>query len=125
MIYDAKFSSNTLYAPKYSPDGSKIAFILCKQNSVKIAGQDKVCTLAVIDVKTGGIQGLLKGMEMFDLTWSPDGQWIMTTKCPDDVKLCDGLTAQIHVIKADGSELYSIPKGDAKRIEMQFDWIGN
>lgn len=97
------------YSPKFSPDGTKLAFTVSGGMLGESSEADPGAKLAVIVVDleakttttlhTFNSFGFRGGPE---ITWSPNGEWV-TCVNPGEV-LEDGLPMALWAVKADGSE---------------------
>jgi hypothetical protein len=78
------------FAPAFSPDGSRVAFV------VQRAGSSAAADLYVMNVDGSGMTRLTSTGTNWDPTWSPDGTQIAFRKSTDGDE-------EIYVVGADGS----------------------
>jgi dipeptidyl aminopeptidase/acylaminoacyl peptidase len=88
----------TAYAPDFSADGKRMAFIS------NISGSPQVW---VVDA-TGGWPDQITAFDdpVSDFNWSPDGEWIALQTAPGG-----GLNEQIYVMRPDGSGMRRLTEG--------------
>ena len=94
------------YAPTFSPDGSRIAFV------TDLSGMPQVWTVPA----AGGYPEMVT---MFDdpviaLDWSPKGDWLAVGVAPGG-----GLNSQIYVVRANGSGVRRLTEGGKEN-----NWLG-
>lgn len=99
--------------PVWSPNGERIAFV---------ASSSGYAQVGVVDVESGRVTPITRSENQHgDVTWSPDGQWLVFTSS-DDM----GMSTDVVLARADGS---GIPKrmtsGKGWRSSPQFSPDGN
>jgi hypothetical protein len=84
-------------APRWSPDGSKLAFV---RSSEGIEGYPDAGTeIYVLDLATGReVNASNSEADDFGPVWSPDGQWLAFTSDRDD-------DLEVYAVRADGTGL--------------------
>ncbi|MBN1592829.1 MAG: PD40 domain-containing protein, partial [Candidatus Coatesbacteria bacterium] len=83
------------YAPVWSPDGKKIAYLAGRRD------------LWVADSDGKNSKLLVKGPFIEDVSWGPKGDFLVFSK------MCDGWQSDIFIVSVDGEELHNITKNPA------------
>ncbi len=83
------------YAPVWSPDGRKIAYLKGRGD------------LYVMDSSGKNSKLLAEGPFMRSVAWGPKGAWLVFSK------MCSGWQSDIFVVSSDGAELHNITKNPA------------
>ena len=90
------------FAPSWSPDGKRIAFVSERDGHVHVHGWP-VCEIYVMDADGGNQQNLTNDPnDDRQPSWSPDGKRIVFTSWRDGLAIDRVPTSEIYVMDADG-----------------------
>lgn len=122
-LLDISEGVETDYAPAFSPDGSRVAYLRASNNYDSRQGvilhRPVVVTLRMVNLDGTGdraILQLLPGLFSNQLSWSPDGRQLVfdigTQPTPEPLKLAllqaKSETLELHVVNADGSNPHQL-----------------
>jgi dipeptidyl aminopeptidase/acylaminoacyl peptidase len=95
------------FAPHFSPDGSRMAFI------ADLGGTPQVWVVPA----TGGYPEAVTGFDdpIIGLAWSPGSDWLAVSVAPGG-----GLNSQIHMVRSDGSGVRRLTEGGKEN-----NWLGD
>jgi dipeptidyl aminopeptidase/acylaminoacyl peptidase len=98
--------TGSAYAPSFSPDNSRIAFL------TNISGSPQVWIVPA----TGGYPRQVTALDdpVTAMLWAPSGEWIAIQVAPGG-----GLNSQIHVVRPDGTGLRRLTAGGKEN-----NWLG-
>ena len=99
------------YPPAWSPDGKQIAAL----KAGGIRGEDALTSIVLFDAKSGGEQQVARFPDrLSNLTWSPDGQWLVFT-------VSKGEYGEVWVISSDGTLRH--PVAGPTTPDAPFTWV--
>ncbi|HET7706480.1 MAG TPA: hypothetical protein VFM36_10365, partial [Thermoanaerobaculia bacterium] len=98
--------TGSAYAPSFSPDSSRIAFL------TNISGSPQVWIIPA----AGGYPRQVTALDdpVTAMLWSPDGEWIAIQVAPGG-----GLNSQVYVVRPDGTGLRRLTAGGKEN-----NWLG-
>ncbi|PCK07593.1 MAG: hypothetical protein COA42_13490 [Alteromonadaceae bacterium] len=97
--------------PKFSPDGSQLAFI---------SGGAEGQTLKVMDLKSKKVKALSSGVEIYDFSWSPSAERIVLAKTNGEQSTIDVVTLSTGASK----EIISVPMKKPAEKNGKSDFFG-
>ena len=121
VVFSGGFVSGTWaeedYAPKFSPDGSQLAYVRSFQLATASGPERDVQSLRIIDLNTGADREVInfqKGLYVSRVDWSPDaaqlvfdlGQQGNSSGYP--IQFVDPATNAVNVVGADGSNPHQV-----------------
>ena len=108
LAYSVEMMAKTgaAYAPSFSPDAERIAYI------TNISGSPQVWIVPIAGGYPRQVTAL--GDPVTAMEWSPDGEWLALQVAPGG-----GLNSQIYVVRQDGTNLRRLTAGGKEN-----NWLG-
>jgi dipeptidyl aminopeptidase/acylaminoacyl peptidase len=100
------------WCPALSPEGNRVAYVTDRSGMPR---------LEVADVHGGSVPAVLSGPteEVVSVAWSPDGAWLAYLVSPGG-----SICAQLHVVRADGSDRRLLAGEDPRATVFAGGWTG-